>query len=74
MERLKLVFATDNEQKLLKSVENLKSSEMNIGEYITEFERLYDMVQVHDMKYADGVLAYKLLINANIWLFIELVL
>ena len=39
---------------------------MNIGEYITEFERLYDMVQVHDMKYADGVLAYKLLINANI--------
>ena len=39
---------------------------MSIAEYITEFERLYNRILVHDMKYADGVLAYKLLINANI--------
>ena len=70
MEKLKLVFAKDNEQKAFEECRKFevfkRPSEMNIGEYITEFERLYDMVQVHDMKYADGVLAYKLLINANI--------
>ena len=43
-----------------------RSPEISIVEYITEFERLYNIIQVHDMKYADGVLAYKLLINANI--------
>ena len=39
---------------------------MSIAEYITEFERLYNRIQVHHTKYAAGVLAYKLLINANI--------
>ena len=31
------------------------SPEMSVVEYVTEFERLYNRVQAHDMKYADGV-------------------
>ena len=39
---------------------------MPIVEFIKEFEKLYNRIQVHNMKYADEVLAYKLLINANV--------
>ena len=70
MNKLEEVFAKDNEQKAFeycREFETFKRApEMKIVEYITEFERLYDKIQVHDMKYADSVLAYKLLINANI--------
>ncbi len=70
MDKLEKVFAKDNEQKAFEDCRKFeifkRPTEMSIVEYITEFERLYDKIQVHDMKYADGVLAYKLLINANI--------
>ena len=70
MQKLENVFAKDVKQMAFEDCmkfETFKcSSEMSIVEYITEFERLYHRIHVHDMKYADGVLAYKLLINANI--------
>ena len=70
MDKLEKVFAKDNEQKAFEDCRKFeifkRPPEMTIVEYITEFERLYDKIQVHNMKYADGVLAYKLLINANI--------
>ncbi len=70
IEKLTQVFAKDNEQKAFEDCRKFeifqRSSDMNIVQYITEFERLYDKLQIHDMKYADAVLAYKLLINANI--------
>ena len=70
MQKLENVFAKDAEQMAFEDCmkfETFKCSpEMSIVEYITEFERLYNRIQVHDMKHADGVLAYKLLINANI--------
>ena len=70
MWKLENVFAKDAEQMAFEDCmkfETFKHSpEMFVVEYITEFKRLYNGIQVHDMKYADGVLAYKLLINANI--------
>ena len=70
MQKLENVFAKDADQMAFEDCmkfETFKCSpEMSIVEYITEFERLYNRIQIHDMKYADGVLAYKLLINANI--------
>ena len=70
MQKLENVFAKDAEQMAFEycmKFETFKHSpETFIVEYITEFERLCNRIQVHDTKYADGVLAYKLLINANI--------
>ena len=70
MQKLEDVFAKDAEQMAFEDCmkfETFKCSpEMSIVEYITEFERLYNRIQVPDMKYVDGVLAYKLLINAYI--------
>ena len=70
MQKLENVFAKDAEQvaseDCMKFETFKRSTEMSIVEYNTEFERLYNRIQVHDMKYADGVLAYTLLINANI--------
>ena len=70
MAKLEEVFAKDNEQRLYEDCRDFetfkRTPEMKIGEYITEFERLYEKIKVNDMKYADSVLAYKLLINANI--------
>ena len=70
MKKLENVFAKHAEQMTFEDCmkfETFKCSpEMSFLKYLTEFERLYYRIQVHDMKYADGVLAYKLLINANI--------
>ena len=70
MQKLENVFAKDAEQMAFEDCikfETFKCSpEMSIAEYITEFERLYNRIEVQYMKYADGVLAYKVLINANI--------
>ena len=70
MQKLENVFAKDAEQMSFEDCMKFKtfkrSPEMSIAEYITEFERLYNRIRVHDMKYAVVVLAYKLLINANI--------
>ena len=68
MQTLENVFARDAEQMAFEDCMNFETfkcpPEMSTVEYITEFERLYN--RIHDTKYADGVLAYKLLINANI--------
>ena len=70
IKKLTEIFSKDNEQKAFEDCRTFeifkRPPEMSIVEYITEFERLYDRLKVHDMNYADAVLAYKLLINANI--------
>ena len=70
IQKLENVFVEDAEQMAFEDCMAFetftRSPEMSIVEYITEFERLYNRIQVHDMKYADGVSAYRLLINANI--------
>ena len=41
-------------------------SHMSIGDYITEFEKLYTKIKNIDMTITDGVLAYHFLNSANI--------
>ena len=43
-----------------------RSPDMDIKEYINEFESLYDKIRAHNMELPDGVLAYRVLKNANI--------
>ena len=70
MAKLEEVFAKDKEQELFNSCREFETfkrkPEMSINEYITEFERLYGKLSSENMTYPDSVLAYKLLINANI--------
>ena len=70
MDRLEEVFAKDKEQELFNSCRAFetfqRTPEMSINEYISEFERLYGKLTSEDLKYPDSILAYKLLINANI--------
>ena len=40
--------------------------EMNIVDYLNEFERLYNQIKQYDMELPTGVLAYRVLKNANI--------
>ena len=70
MTKLEEVFAKDKEQELFnvcREFETFKRKpDMGINEYITEFERLYGKLNSNNMTYPDSILAYKLLINANI--------
>ena len=40
--------------------------EMSIVDYLNEFERLYNQIKHYDMELPTGVLAYRVLKNANI--------
>ena len=43
-----------------------RSSSMSMSSFLSEFERLHNKVKNYDCKYPDGVLAYKLLLAANL--------
>ena len=69
MDKLAEVFEKDQEQELFnrcREFETYKRTNESIGQYVSEFERLHERINGDDMKYPDSVLAYKLLINANI--------
>ena len=70
LDKLETVFAKDSEQIAFEDCSRFENffrpDSMSISEYINEFERLYDKLKTHKMSYADGILAYKLLINARI--------
>ena len=69
MDKLSEVFEKDQEQDLFekcRQFETYKRTSESISEYVAEFERLHDRITGEEMKYPDSVLAYKLLINANI--------
>ena len=69
MDKLKEVFEKDQEQDLFekcRQFETYKRTTESITEYVAEFERLHERITGEEMKYPDSVLAYKLLINANI--------
>ena len=69
MDKLSEVFEKDQEQDLFekcRQFETYKRTSETISEYVAEFERLHERITGEEMKYPDSVLAYKLLINANI--------
>ena len=69
MDKLTEVFEKDQEQDLFekcRQFETYKRTTESITEYVAEFERLHERITGEEMKYPDSVLAYKLLINANI--------
>ena len=43
-----------------------RNSSMSMSNFLTEFERLHNKVKSYDCQYPDGVLAYKLLLAANL--------
>ena len=40
--------------------------EISLSDYVTKFEQLHQVAENHDMEVLDGVLAYRLLNNANL--------
>ena len=40
--------------------------EISLSDYVTKFEQLHQVAENHDMEFLDGVLAYRLLNNANL--------
>ena len=43
-----------------------RSPEMNMKDFISELERLYNKIRVFDMELPDGVLAHRVLKSANL--------
>ena len=50
-----------------KKIEKLsRPHEISLSDYVTKFEQLHEVAENHDMEVLDGVLAYRLLNNANL--------
>ena len=70
IETLDGLFKKDTLQLAFTTYDNFerfrKPDEMSIKDYIIEFERLHAKTKQHGMELPDGILAYKLLLNANL--------
>ena len=63
-------YSKDKVQRAYMALENFerfrRSSNMEMNEYVTQFEHLNTKIKEHDMALPDGILAYKLLHHANL--------
>ena len=68
--KLKDLYAKDTDQLSYTAYEQFETFcrpiEMNLTDYINEFERLYNKIKVYKMELPTGVLAYRMLKSANI--------
>ena len=70
LNKLKSLYAKDSEQAAFKSYEDFESykrpDNMDVMDFINEWERRYDKIKAKQMVLPDGVLAYRLLKSVNI--------
>ena len=70
LENLDTLYLKDKLQSAYQMCDNFEKfkrpTDMTIAEFVVEFGRLYNKVKAHEMVLPDGLLAYKLLNNANI--------
>ena len=70
LKRLDKLFLQDSNQSSYMAYDKFeklqRSPDMDIKEYINQFESLYDKIRVHNLELLDGMLAYRVLKSANI--------
>ena len=70
LKRLDKMFLQDSNQSAYMAYDKFEKfqmlPDMDIKEYINQFESLYNKIRVHNMELPDGVLAYRVLKCANI--------
>ena len=70
LENLDTLYLKDKLQSAYQMCDNFEKfkrpTDMTIAEFVVEFGRLYNKAKAHEMVLPDGLLAYKLLNNANI--------
>ena len=70
LKRLDKLFLQDSNQPAYMAYDKFekfqRSPDMDIKEYINQFESQYNKIRVHNMELPDGVLAYMVLKSANI--------
>ena len=69
-DKLKSLYAKDEEQLAFQAYEDFESfsrpGDMNVVEYLNEWQRLYERIKAKKMELPDGVLAYRVLKSANL--------